>query len=316
MDSEDEVAGSAIGDERPFASNQANKSRITDQLADQRRQQARTKAMKSLGQKTAVDTRSLKAPKAQTSNRKFTPAAATITRSAALQNINRRVDDAIARTPALKLSEGNIARMRWLVGIQSVVILGLVATLSYAVFRLNDKNIYVARSHPTLQVDSNGARLGTSADTSGQQDKVRLLQPMNAPTYTQAAVLSWATSTASAVMNFGFHNANQRLGAVRNNFTEHGWQAFITALQNSKVLDNIVAKEQVITAAPIGAAVIVHTTVLPDGNKRWIVQIPFMVTTLSGKETTATSRIMTMTITKVPPTRNLAGLGIDNWIEG
>ena len=148
------------------------------------------------------------------------------------------------------------------------------------------------------------------------EGRARYLTPLATPTYTQQAVLSWAGAEVTSIMNFGFHNVNERLQASRDQFTDRGWKAFATAVDKSQLMQRIVTKEQVVTAAPVGAPVIVHMEDRPDATKSWLIQLPIMVTVLSGKQTDASRRILTLEVVTVPPTHNLTGLGINNWIEG
>lgn len=291
MDSEDAV-NPAYNPDSPFSNSAAQgRSRIAEQIARQKKIQARTHMPDSLKKKAAPTSAQVKKPVQPAKN--FHAKSNT-----AIKAINRRVDEKIVQIPAFSLSQSNIVRLRWLVGLQSFIILILVLTFGYGIWKLSEKNIYAARSHKP-----------------GSEDQVVPLQAMNSPTHTQQAILSWAATTATSMMNFGFHNATQRLSSMRAQFTDDGWQAYIAALENSQLLDNIVAKEQVITAAPVGAAVMVQVDELPGGGKQWIVQVPFAVTTISGKVRNADTRTITMTITSVAPTRNLTGLSIDNWIE-
>lgn len=304
----------------PFASASAQgKSRIADQMArqraDQRSGQPRsTRPIQRLpatspasGQRYSPDVKP--APKPPEKQR-------IKTRTSDLRKLNQKVEDHIASLPAFSISMAGIVRLRWLVGMQSLAIVVLLGMLGYSFVSLNERNIYAAlsRQTPVRTTDADGQPLPTPG-TSARDAAPRQITAMNMPTYTRQAILGWASTTATAIMNFGFHNAGDKIGAQRNNFTDRGWNAFITAITDSNIMDKIVANEQVITAAPVGAPVIVRVTDMPDGNREWIVQIPFMITVLSGKKTEPKTETLTLTIVKVPPLHNLAGLGIDNWIE-
>ena len=189
----------------------------------------------------------------------------------------------------------SIARLRLVIVAQAAVMILLAAMLAASLDQKNDSGVYAA------------------TDTKGQ---ARYLTGLMAPTYTQAAVLSWAGAQVANIMNFGFHNVTERLQENRAQFTDRGWKAFATAIDKSQLMQKIVTKEQVVTAAPIGAPVIVHMEDRPDKSKSWLIQLPIMVTVLSGKQTEANRRILTLEIVTVPPAHNLTGLGINNWIEG
>ena len=188
--------------------------------------------------------------------------------------------------------ERGVARLRAVILTQGFLLLLLTVTLGIVVAQQNDGFIYSA---------------------AGVKTPSRPLVSLNEPTHTQGAVLSWAASTASSILNFGFHNIGTRLQESRYAFTDRGWTAFNAALEKSQFAETIIRKEQVITAAPIGAPVIVHIEDTPE-RRSWIVQLPIMVTTLSGKETAGKRQILTLEIVTVPATESLNGLAINNWI--
>lgn len=210
-----------------------------------------------------------------------------------------RVETKLAAHPAFMLDAErgttSIVRLRLIVVGQTLVLILLAVMLAASLEQKNDNGVYAA------------------TDTAG---KARYLSPLLTPTYTQQAVLSWAGAQATSIMNFGFHNINERLQQNRDQFTDRGWLAFATAVDKSQLMQKVVSREQVVTAAPVGAPVIVHMEERPDQTKSWIIQLPIMVTVLSGKQTEATRRILTLEVVTVPPTHNLTGLGINNWIEG
>ncbi len=213
--------------------------------------------------------------------------------------IMQHVETRMAAHPAFVLDAArgtvSIARLRFVIVSQALVLILIAATLVFSLDQKNDNGVYAA------------------TNTEG---RARYLTPLATPTYTQQAVLSWAGAEVTSIMNFGFHNVNERLQASRDQFTDRGWKAFATAVDKSQLMQRIVTKEQVVTAAPVGAPVIVHMEERPDATKSWLIQLPIMVTVLSGKQTDASRRILTLEVVTVPPTHNLTGLGINNWIEG
>lgn len=209
-----------------------------------------------------------------------------------------KLETRLAAHPAFNIEAergtASIARLRFVIGTQSVVLLALLGLL---VFTLNDKN---------------DTGIYASASTTGA---AHVMAPLLAPTYTQAAVLAWAGTRAASIMNFGFNNVGDRLATSRENFTDRGWNAFAAAVDRSQLMQNVVANEQVVTAAPIGAPVIVHMENTLEGGRSWTIQLPIMVTIISGKAVAANRRVLTLEIVTVPPTHNLTGLGINNWVE-
>jgi len=187
-----------------------------------------------------------------------------------------------------------VDRLRLIIRYQMMVLIVLALVLVLVVFTKEKHVLYFAAREKTESV---------------------LLMPMMTPNHTDQAILSWVGSAASDILNFGFHNFAQRMQENRKYFTDDGWTSFKEAVERTGIPATIVQKQQVITAAPVGAAVIVD---MKEDNLRgteWTVQIPFTVTVLSGKESRAQRRILTVVIVRVPPEHNLTGLGIDNWVE-
>lgn len=143
----------------------------------------------------------------------------------------------------------------------------------------------------------------------------KVIRALHIPTQTPQAIMSWVGSASADILNFGFHNIYTRLDGTRKYFTEDGWTSFSEAIKKSGIIDKIVTKQQVITAAPIGTPVILRSRENPIYGKEWTVQVPISVTILSGKETDSRKRTLTLVLVSVPPEQNLAGLGIDRWLE-
>ena len=237
------------------------------------------------------------------------------TRTDRLAKLDSKFDEVTSRIPSLKIGLRTIDLLRWLINVQALAIIVLLGTVAAMALQWSDHSVYGALTQPmpVVRFDNNGALLPGHITVDGALN-VRSIRAMTAPTYTRPAILSWASTTATEIMNFGFHNAVDRLSAQKQNFTSNGWDAFITALDDSKLMEKIVSNEQVITAAPIEAPVILKVTDNPDGTRQWLIQVPFMVTILSGKQTEVQRRTLTLSIRQVPPDQNLAGLAIDNWI--
>jgi len=199
--------------------------------------------------------------------------------------------------PAL-LSNGDssierVDKIRYILRIQSILLLVLSLVLIAVAFTKEEKVLYLAAND--------------KADP-------KVILSMIMPNHTDQAILSWIGSAASDILNFGFHNVQQRLYENQRYFTDKGWESFSAAIERSKIVEKIVEKQQVLTAAPVGAPVITNVKEGIAGPE-WTVQIPFTITVLSGKQTQAQRRILSVVIVRVHPSKNLSGLGINNWIE-
>ncbi|MDP9195154.1 MAG: type IVB secretion system apparatus protein IcmL/DotI [Pseudomonadota bacterium] len=140
--------------------------------------------------------------------------------------------------------------------------------------------------------------------------------PLNEPNIDRGKLVAWANKAATEIMTFGFHDYRQRLTEAGNKyFTQRGWNSFTTALEKSRIIEAVEGSQQVVTAAPQGAAVIVEEGVV-GGVYMWVVQIPMIITYTSGNRSQANPVLLTLKIQRVPTLQNPEGIGIEQWIAG
>jgi len=137
--------------------------------------------------------------------------------------------------------------------------------------------------------------------------------PLNQPNMNDAAVISWAARAASDVMTFGFHDYQRRLQESSIHFTRRGWQSFTEALQRSRVMEGVQKSQQVVTAAPKSAPVIIQQG-LVDGIYRWVVELPLIVTYQSGTAQQSDTLNVQLVIVRVSTLDSPSGVGIQQWV--
>ncbi|MBU6475819.1 MAG: DotI/IcmL family type IV secretion protein, partial [Alphaproteobacteria bacterium] len=93
----------------------------------------------------------------------------------------------------------------------------------------------------------------------------------------------------------------------------HGWETFASALQQSRIIESIVALNQVVSAVPRSAPILTQEGVF-RGKYRWIVQLPLAVTYQSGTNGRTDDMNVTLVIDRVPSLENPSGVGIEQWI--
>jgi intracellular multiplication protein IcmL len=125
--------------------------------------------------------------------------------------------------------------------------------------------------------------------------------------------MSWAAQSATEVMTFGFNDYRRRLQEASRNFTRRGWESFTQALQRSRIIEMVEAQQQVVTAAPQGAPIIVSEG-LSAGRYQWQIQMPLVLTYQSGSRTRSDSLLVTLVIVRVPRLESSNGVGIEQWI--
>lgn len=143
--------------------------------------------------------------------------------------------------------------------------------------------------------------------------RIMQLMPLNQPNMTRAALLSWATTAATEVMTFGFHDYQRRLQEASRHFTRQGWESFTVAMQRSRLIEAVETQQQVLTAAPRSAAILTQEGVL-DGKYRWVLQLPLMVTYRAGSQTRNDNIDVQLVIERVPSLESPNGVGIAQWI--
>ncbi len=143
--------------------------------------------------------------------------------------------------------------------------------------------------------------------------RIMRLVPLGQPNMTRAALLSWVSQAATDVMTFGFHDYRQRLQSASQHFTRRGWESFTGALQRSRIITSVENAQQVLTAVPRSAPVLLQEGVF-NGKYRWIVELPLMVTYQSGNKARTDNITITITIERVPTLESTNGVGIEQWI--
>lgn len=137
--------------------------------------------------------------------------------------------------------------------------------------------------------------------------------PLNEPNLSTPALMSWVAQAATEVMTFGFNDYRRRLQESSRNFTRRGWESFTGALQRSRVIEMVEANQQVVTAAPQGAPIVVSEG-LVAGRYQWEIQLPMVLTYQSGSRTRTDKLLITIIVVRVPRLESPNGVGIEQWI--
>ncbi len=138
--------------------------------------------------------------------------------------------------------------------------------------------------------------------------------PLNQPDLKDSALISWTSKAAADVMTFGFHDYQQRLQEASSYFTRRGWQSFSEALEKARILETVEKNQQIVTAAPQRAPIILQQGV-KNGVYQWVVELPLIVTYQAGSTTQNTNLKVRMIIVRVSTLDNPYGVGIQQWIS-
>lgn len=176
--------------------------------------------------------------------------------------------------------------------LEAVIILALIAALATYIHNVQPTNRYFA----------------TTAD-----GRIMQLVPLDQPSVNPNALMSWVSQAVTETMTFGFHDYQRRLQQSSRHFTRRGWETFTTALQKSRIIDGVTGNQQVVTAEPRSAPILVGQGV-QNGKYRWVVRLPIRVTYKSGKENRAEMMTVQLVVERVSSLENPSGIGIDQWV--
>lgn len=176
--------------------------------------------------------------------------------------------------------------------IEAVIILGLIAVMFYVIHIHQPENRYFATTEDGRLVPMVG---------------------LNEPNLSTPALMSWTAQAATEVMTFGFHDYRRRLQESSRNFTRIGWASFTGALEKSRIIEMMESNQQVVTAAPRSAPIIIKEG-LVQGRYQWQVELPIVVTYQAGSQTRADNLLLTLLIVRVPKLESPNGVGIEQWV--
>lgn len=176
--------------------------------------------------------------------------------------------------------------------IQCIVIFGLIGAMFFVIYVHQPENRYFATT---------------------EDGRLIPMVPLTEPNLSTPALLSWVAQAASETMSFSFSNYRRNLQESSRHFTRQGWDSFSKALQQSRIIESIEANTQEVSAVPRGAPVLKFEGIV-SGQYQWQVQIPMILTFVSGSKTRSDNWIITIVVTRVPRLESPNGVGIAQWI--
>lgn len=137
--------------------------------------------------------------------------------------------------------------------------------------------------------------------------------PLSEPNLSVPALMSWSAQAATEVMTFGFNDYKRRLQEASRNFTRSGWASFTSALEKSRIIEMVEANQQVVSAAPSSAPVLISEG-LVKGRYQWQVQVPLVITYQAGASVRSDNLLVSLLIVRVPKLESSNGVGIEQWL--
>lgn len=146
-----------------------------------------------------------------------------------------------------------------------------------------------------------------------QQDGGRmLLVPYDEPNLLPDTILRWGSKAATTAYTFDFLDYENQIAAARPYFTAAGWQDYLRSV--SGLISTITQKKLIVYGVVSGPPVISNEGPLKGKDYVWRIQIPFLVTYLSGSDKKTKNFFVILTIVQVPTDVNPQGIGIDQFV--
>lgn len=175
---------------------------------------------------------------------------------------------------------------------QAIAIIALVAVVFFFVTTTKVQNVYFATT---------------------EDGRLIPMVALSEPNLGKQALASWVAQSATEVMTFGFHDYRKRLQEASRNFTRTGWASFTTALEKSRIIETVSQNQQVVTASPASAPVIIQEGIV-NGRYQWTLELPMSVAYQAGSQSRTDNLLITMVVVRVPKLESPNGVGIEQWI--
>ena len=130
---------------------------------------------------------------------------------------------------------------------------------------------------------------------------------------TDAELRNWVVSAVTEAFTLGHHDWQQRLAAVREHFTNRGYEKFVKSLEESKYLSILRNEFQVASAVAKGAPKIVDRGQFDDGRLAWRLEFPMEVTFHAHRNLERERYRAEVLVGRVPFDERPTGLAIE-WV--
>lgn len=147
-----------------------------------------------------------------------------------------------------------------------------------------------------------------------EKKDIGTLVPLDMPNLTNPAIVSWAATSATEILSFGFGDIDAKTILQKKRFTTPGWKAFVKSFLTSKVGETFKRNQMVMTTVPSDTPVILSQGVNDDNVFQWKVEVP-IITTYAANNNVIKPELGTiqMTIVRVSYDQSPSGVAIDLW---
>ena len=137
-------------------------------------------------------------------------------------------------------------------------------------------------------------------------------QLLKEPVRTDGALRNWVVTAATEVFTLGHSDWEERLGDVRQYFSESGYEAFDKRFRASRFLEVLRREFQRASAVAQGAPVIVGVALVEGGRRAWVLEFPMLITFEAGRDQVRRRYVARVVVGRVPLEERLSGIGIES----
>ncbi|MEC4682269.1 MAG: type IVB secretion system apparatus protein IcmL/DotI [Nitrospirota bacterium] len=139
------------------------------------------------------------------------------------------------------------------------------------------------------------------------------LVALSRPAMEDQAVVSWATTVATAAYSYDFVNWRSALSGLSPDFTKEGFGSFIGSLRASGNLKLVSDNRMVASAVPTETGVIVAKGLL-KGVYVWKIQVPILVTYQAAKSSVSQNLLVTLLVVRRSVLSHPKGLAVAQFL--
>jgi intracellular multiplication protein IcmL len=141
---------------------------------------------------------------------------------------------------------------------------------------------------------------------------LRLLEltPLNEPYISAPTLIDWTSQTVTSALSLDFLHWRRKLMAVKENFSENGFNSFVNSLKNGGHIKKIESDRLNLSCALTGAPVIVNTKMI-GSRLTWKLELPVLVSYQSSNGVVASQNLIALvTVQRADTTQKIKGVEI------
>ena len=139
-------------------------------------------------------------------------------------------------------------------------------------------------------------------------------QRLDQPIRTDAWLKNWVTGAVTESLTLGHHDWQMRLSAVREYFSDRGYEEFVEAFRRGDYLERLLKGRQEASAVVQGVPVITDTRLLSGGRWGWELEFPMLITFHAGRDKESRRFAVKVRVARVPLDERIAGVAIEQII--